>query len=79
MGEYCLKPPFLGYRCWYLEWNKEDVMRAARKGVKEIRTFSRFSEEAIRYAERFRPGIRLVQGNNIVKPRRRKARLAVMT
>jgi hypothetical protein len=68
----CLNPSFLGYRCWYLLWNKEDVIKVAKKGVKEIRTFGGFTKEAINYAEKFRPKMRLVNRNEIVKSRRLK-------
>jgi hypothetical protein len=66
----CLRPWFLKYRCPYLEWSKEDVRRAAQKVVKEIRTRSAFTSEAVEYAERFRPNLRLVSRDQIVKPRR---------
>lgn len=67
----CLKPWFLGYRCWYLKWSKEDVKREAARGAKEIKTQGGFTDEALRYAERFRPNLRLVNGEITVKPRRR--------
>lgn len=70
VSEECLRPWFLKYRCPYLEWSKEDVRRAAQKGVKEIRTRSAFTLEAIEYAEKFRPNLRLVSRDQIVKPRR---------
>lgn len=68
----CLKPWFLGYRCPNLTWTKEDVMREAQKGVSQIVARSGFSEEAVKYAERFRPGLRLKHGDKIVKPMRRR-------
>lgn len=74
----CLKPWFLRYRCPYLEWTKEDVMREARKGVTEIRTRGGFTAEAVEYAERFRPRLRLVHRDEIVNPRRRRVSAPVM-
>lgn len=68
----CLKPWFLGHRCPNLTWTKEDVRRAARKGVTQIVAKSGFSEEAVSYAERYRPGMRLKLGDEVVKPRRRR-------
>lgn len=46
------------------------MLKAAR-GTKEIRTYRGFTEEAVRYAERFRPNLRLVNDEITVKPRRR--------
>jgi hypothetical protein len=37
-GKGCLNPPFLRYRCPNLIYGKEDFMKAAKKGVKEIVT-----------------------------------------
>ena len=68
----CLEPWFLGYRCPYLEWSKLDIMREAQKGITEIVSKSGFSEEAIKYAERYRPYLRLISGDITIKPRRRK-------
>jgi hypothetical protein len=70
----CLRLWFLGHRCPYQVWTKEDVIKEARRGGREIRTMGGFTEEAIEYAERFRPGLRLVDGDEIVKPRRRRAK-----
>ena len=68
----CLKPWFLGYRCPNLEWSKADVIKEARKGVNQIVARSGFTEDAIQYAERHRPELRLKHGIITVKPRRRK-------
>lgn len=71
VSKSCLEPRFLGYRCPYLEWSKIDVMREVRKGITKIVAKSGFSEEAIKYAERYRPYLRLIHGDKIVKPRKR--------
>ncbi len=76
VGPSCLKPWFLGYRCPNLTWTKEDVRREARKGVTQIVSKSGFSKEAVSYAERFRPGLRLKHGDKVVKPMRRKKLVA---
>jgi len=47
-------------------------MIEAKKGKTEIISKSGFSEEAIKYAEKYRPYLRLIHGNKTVKPRRRK-------
>jgi hypothetical protein len=72
VSKTCLKPWFLGHRCPYLQWSKLDVMREAKKGKTEIISKSGFSEEAIKYAEKYRPYLRLIHGNKTVKPRRLK-------
>jgi len=46
-------------------------MREAQKGKTDIVSKSGFSEEAINYAERYRPYLRLIDGNKTIKPRRR--------
>lgn len=68
---YCLKPRILGYRCPNLEWTKEEVIKEAKIGAREISSPGGFTDEAVKYAEKFRPGLRLRQGDNIIKPRRR--------
>lgn len=73
VGDECLRPWFLKRRCPYLKYTKEDVIREARKGVKEIRTMGGFTEEAIEYAKKFRPGLRLINGEDIIKQRKRRA------
>lgn len=47
-------------------------MREAQNGITEIVSKSGFSEEAIKYAERYRPYLRLISGDITIKPRRRK-------
>lgn len=74
----CLKPWFLGYRCWYLEWSKEEVKQEALRGVKEIRTHGGFTDEAVKHAERFRTNLRLVHGSITVKPKKRRIRAPAM-
>ncbi len=72
VDEYCLKPRILGYRCPNLIWDKEAVIKEARKGVKEIVSRSGFTKDALEYAEKFRPELRLKYRDEIVKPSRRK-------
>ena len=74
VSKACLEPWFLSHHCPYLEWGKLDVMREAQKGITEIISKSGFSEEAIKYAEKYRPYLRLIHGNETVKPRMRKKR-----
>lgn len=47
--------------------DKTAVMREARKGRTEIVSKSGFTEEAIKYAERYRPYLRLIHGKKIRK------------
>jgi len=47
------------------------VKKEAQKGRTEIVSKSGFTNEAIAYAEQYRPGLRLIHGNITVKPRRR--------
>ncbi len=60
-GKGCLNPPFLRYRCPNLIYGKEDVMKAAKKGVKEIVTPAGFTEDAKKYVKRYRPELELIQ------------------
>ena len=72
---------FLGYinkRCPNLVYTKEDVMNEARRGTKEIVSWSGFTSNAIEYAERFRPSLRLRHRDETVKPRRRRRKTAVI-
>ncbi len=78
-GKFCLNPSFLGHRCPYLKWSKEEVIMEAQKGTKEIRAKSAISQDAIEYAEKFRPELRLVQNGKVVKPRRRRAKVAAVS
>jgi len=57
---------------WSRPLTKVDVMREARKGRTEIVSKSGFTEEAIKYAERYRPELRLIHGKTVVKRRKRK-------
>ena len=68
-SKYCLKPSILGYRCPNLEWTKEEVIKEAKKGVNELNSQGGFTKEAIEYVKRFRPNMRLRQGNRIIKKR----------
>ena len=66
-SKYCLKPRILGYRCPNLEWTKEEVIKEAKKGVKELSALGGFTDDAIEYVKRYRPYLRLRQGNAIIK------------
>lgn len=68
----CQRPSFLGYRCPNLIWDKEAVIKEARKGVKEIVSISGFTKDAVEYAEKFRPELRLKHRNEIIKSSRHK-------
>jgi hypothetical protein len=57
----------LGYRCPNLEWTKEEVIKEAKKGVKELNSLGGFTNDAIEYVKKFRPKLRLRQGNIIIK------------
>jgi len=62
-------------KAWSRPMTKSDVMREAKKGRTEIISKSGFTKEAIKYAERYRPNLRLIDGRGrIVKPRRRRSR-----
>ena len=69
----CQEMKVLGRRCWYLEYGKDEVMMEAKRGVNKIVAFSGFSEDAVDYAERYRPRLRLLHRDIVVKPRRRVA------
>jgi len=69
----CIKPSFLGHRCPYLEMSKLELMETAKKGRKVITSRGGFSREAIEYAERYKPQLRLKHGDKIVKSMRMKA------
>ena len=59
-------------KAWSKPMGKAAVMKEARKGRTEIVSKSGFAEEAIKYAERYRPYLRLIHGSKVVKPRRNK-------
>ena len=67
----CINPSFLDHRCPYLEMGKKELIKEAKTGSKEIVCLGGFSKEAVVYAERFRPTIRLKDRKSVVKPRRR--------
>ncbi|MBC8224463.1 hypothetical protein H8E65_07745, partial [Candidatus Bathyarchaeota archaeon] len=50
----------------------------AQRGTKEIVSWGGFPPNAIEYAERFRPRLRLKHRDETVKPRRRKAALVAV-
>ena len=64
-------------KAWSKPMGKAEVMREARKGRTETVSKSGFTEEAIRYAEQYRPYLRLIHGKKVVKPRRRKRRFKI--
>ncbi len=57
---------------WSRPLSKSDVKRESQKGRTEIVSKKGFTDGAIEYAERYRPGVRLIHGTKTVKPRRRK-------
>jgi len=71
-SKYCLKPLILGYRCPNLEWTKGEVIKEAKKGVKELSSLGGFADDAIEYVKKFRPNLRLRQGDTIIKKRMKK-------
>jgi len=73
VGGRCQEPKFIGQRCWYLEYGKDELMMKAKRGVKTIVAFSGFSEDAVDYAMRYRPRLRLLHQDTVIKPRRRVA------
>ena len=69
----CKNLSYINKRCPNLLYTKEDVKDEALRGTKEIVSWSGFTPNAIEYAERFRPSLRLKHRDETVKPRRRKA------
>jgi len=69
----CMNLSYINKRCPNLMYTKEEVMDEARRGTKEIVSWSGFTPNAVEYAERFRPSLRLKHRDETVKPRRRKA------
>jgi len=59
-------------KSWKKPLGRSSVMREAQKGRTEIVSKSGFTEDAISYAEQYRPDLRLIHGNKTVKPRRRQ-------
>ena len=74
----CMFLCYINKRCPNLVYTKEDVMDEARRGTKEIVSWSGFTSNAIEYAERFRPSLRLRHRDETVKPRRRRRKTAVI-
>ena len=70
--EGCNNLHLINKRCPNLLYTKEDVMDEARRGIKEIVSWSGFTPNAIEYAKRFRPSLRLKHRDHIVKSQRRK-------
>ena len=60
-------------KAWSRPLTRADVRREARKGRTEIVSKSGFTRGAIKYAERYRPELRLIHGKKIVKPKRKRA------
>jgi len=59
-------------KAWNRRMGRYDVKIEAQKGRTEIISKRGFTDEAIAYAEQYRPGLRLIHGNRTVKPRRRR-------
>ena len=76
--EGCKDLSIINKRCPNLLYTKEDVMDEARRGTREIVSWSGFTSNAIEYAERFRPSLRLKHRGETVKPRRRKRALVAV-
>jgi len=76
--EGCKHLIIINKRCPNLLYTKEEVMDEAQRGTKEIVSWSGFTPNAIEYAERFRPRLRLKHRNEIVKSRRRKRKAALI-
>ena len=74
----CMNLSYINKRCPNLLYTREEVMDEARRGTKEIVSWSGFTPNAIEYAERFRPSLRLKHRDETVKPRRRKATLVAV-
>lgn len=70
----CLKPWFLGYRCWNLELGKEEVKQDTLRGNKEITAQGGFTDEAVKYTERLRPDLKLVHGSRTKKHKKLRMR-----
>ncbi len=76
--EGCKHLILINKRCPNLLYTKEEVMDEARHGTKEIVSWSGFTPNAIEYAERFRPRLRLKHRDEIVKSRRRRRKAALV-
>ena len=57
---------------WSKPLGKNAVMSEAKKGRNEIVSKKGFTKQAIDYAKKYRPSLRLIHGNKTVKPRKRK-------
>ena len=77
--EGCKDLTLINKRCPNLLYTKEEVMDEARRGTKEIVSWSGFTSNAIEYAERFRPRLRLKHRDEIVKSRRRRRKAVSVT
>jgi hypothetical protein len=75
--EGCKNLGFINKRCPNLLYTKEDVMDEARRGTREIVSWSGYTSNAIEYAERFRPSLRLKHRDEIVKSRRRRQKVVL--
>jgi hypothetical protein len=74
----CRDLGLINKRCPNLPYTKEEVMEEAQRGTKEIVSWSGFTTNAIEYAEKFRPSLRLKHRDMIVKPRRRRRKAALV-
>ena len=72
------EPDYEGYdvngeiKCWNRPMSKYDVMKEAKKGRDELISKRGFTNGAFKYTKRYRPYIRLIHGNKIVKRRQGK-------
>lgn len=59
-------------KCWNSPLPKSVVKSEAQKGRTEIISKRGFTKSAIEYAKRYRPDLKLIHGNRVVKRRRKK-------
>ena len=69
------KPNYSGQgevKAWNKKLSKSKVMEEARKGRKEIVSKKGFTEEAIKYRDRYRRKLKLYHSNKLIKLKRKK-------
>lgn len=59
-------------KCWNRPLSKYTVKKLAQKRRTEIISKSGFTKGAIEYAKRYRPNLKLLHRNKVVKQRRKK-------
>ena len=69
----CTYVSFLKHRCTYLTMSKEELIMTLKSGAKELNIQGGFSNDAVEYANRYRPELRLRQGDTIIKSKRARA------